>query len=110
MKVEIQCPSCGRRHDIESDLVGQTVTCECGDKFVAQLQPPKPLQAPSAPIAPSTLPDTDQEARINGRIQFWFWIGIVAVVLLIVWLVVWRPQWPKPPGTVSLGAVRKLGA
>ncbi len=108
MKVEIKCPFCGRRHDIDSDLVGQTVTCECGDKFVAQLPPSKLPQAPPVEVAPSSLPDAAEEVRINGRIRVGFWIGIVAIVLLIVWCAVWRPQLPKPPATVSLTVATHL--
>ena len=108
MKVEIKCPLCGRKNDIDSNLIGQTVTCDCGDKFVAQLPPAKlqPIAAAQPIAAPETaetsLPDAAEEVTINGRIQIGFWIVILAIVLLIVWYVVWKPKLPKPPVTASI--------
>jgi hypothetical protein len=35
MEKKIHCPICHAHYDVEEDVVGQTVTCECGQDFVA---------------------------------------------------------------------------
>ena len=35
MDIKIHCPICHANYDVEEDVVGQSVTCECGQNFVA---------------------------------------------------------------------------
>lgn len=108
MKVEIKCPSCNRKHDIDDHLLGQTLTCECGRKFVAQLPPSKVEQQTVEDPPATSLPVVVEEVKINRRIQVAFWIVVAGLVLLFVaWWAAGRPFLrPANPPTVSPMSVR----
>lgn len=51
--MQISCPNCGQKYDVDDSCAGQTAQCEqCGEKFVvyAVVKPPKPTQ----PAIPKT--------------------------------------------------------
>lgn len=103
MKVEIKCPTCGKKYDVEGEFVGQKVVCDnpdCGSKFVATLgatrKPSSDLAESLKAISPPAKRYTKEDMERDHKSGIWrhnaFWIGLLALTAgVALWMTVIAP-------------------